>query len=127
MRACAVQGDPERALQVFQQMRAHHVAPDACTYLALFQAFHRSRLATADSAEDVSGEAEERVVQEQLLRLEADMRASGVRHTVQTQTALVSRGGTQQNSVEKQVAKCCHTRLLSFRDATRGELYYSSV
>ncbi|GAQ90520.1 putative Pentatricopeptide repeat domain containing protein [Klebsormidium nitens] len=87
--AWANQGDPERAMKMFQQMRAHHVAPDACTYRALFQAFHRSRLA-ASHGDTGAGESEERAVQEQLLRLEGDMRASGVRHTPQTLTALVA-------------------------------------
>lgn len=91
---CVVQGDPEGALRVFQQMKAHQVAPDACTYLALFQAFNHGR--KPDRAEPAAGDAAaERGVAEQLLRLEEDMRGAGVQHTAQTHTALVSRRGGQ--------------------------------
>jgi hypothetical protein len=78
-----------RALRVFQQMKAHSVVPDACTYLALFQAFQP---ATAEEGADSLGGA--KAAPEQLLALEEDMRASGVQHTPQTYTALVS--GRQQ-------------------------------
>lgn len=77
-----------RALRVFRQMKAHSVVPDACTYLALFQAFQPAAPSAEEGADSLG--VANKAAQEQLLALEEDMRASGVQHTPQTYTALVS-------------------------------------
>jgi hypothetical protein len=90
-----LQGDPVRALRVFRQMKAHSVVPDACTYLALFQAFQPAAPSAEEGADSLG--VANKAAQEQLLALEEDMRASGVQHTPQTYTALVS-GRRQKRS-----------------------------
>ncbi|CAM6107147.1 unnamed protein product [Calypogeia fissa] len=84
LKACAAVDDPVRALRVFARMKEAGVAPDNCTYLALFSA-----CAHANAGLEASDRWSRQEVAKKITAIEMDMAQSGVPHSRESLTTVM--------------------------------------
>ncbi|KAL2611007.1 hypothetical protein R1flu_022699 [Riccia fluitans] len=85
LNACVYLEDSDCALQVFGRMKEFGVAPDICTYIAMFTV-----MGSATSEPEGSSPWSQQQVAKRVTSLELDMAQSGLQHTRESFTSLMN-------------------------------------